>query len=75
MRSVLAEIWYVDRSLSQESKKNKFASNGLFKLKIFKSEWPKVNTGRIRDLTSKAEIFMLFLILFSCLRFPEKYGC
>ena len=41
MRSVLAEIWYVDRSLSQESKKNKFASNGLFKLKIFKSEWPK----------------------------------
>jgi hypothetical protein len=38
-------------------------------------EWPKINTGRLWDLTLKAAISMLFLILFSCLRFPERYGC
>jgi len=29
MRSFLAEIWYVNRSLSQESKSIEFASNGF----------------------------------------------
>jgi hypothetical protein len=61
--------------LSQESKTIEFASIGLMYIQIFKSEWLKVNTGRLRDLTLKAAISMLFLILFSCLRFPESYGC
>ena len=38
-------------------------------------EWPKVNTDRLRDLTLKAAISMLFLILFSCLRCKKRYGC
>ena len=75
MRSFLVEISYVDRYLSQGSNKIEFASNGLLQLKLFKLEWPKVNTGRLRDLTLKAAISMLFLILFSCLRCPERYGC
>jgi hypothetical protein len=29
----------------------------------------------LRDLTLKAAISMLFLILFSFLRCPERYGC
>ena len=58
-----------------ESNKIEFASIGLLQLQIFKLEWPKVNTGRLRDLTLKAVISMLFLILFSCLRCPERYGC
>ena len=75
MTSSLADIWSVDRYFSQECKKIKFASNGLLQLKIFKSECPKVNTSRLRDLTLKAVISILFLILFSCLRCPERYGC
>ena len=75
MTSFVAEIWSVYRNLSQESKKIKFASIGLLQLQIFKSEWPKVNTGRLQDLTLKVAISMLFFILFSCLRFPERFGC
>jgi len=75
MTSVWAEIWSVYRPLRHESKKIEFASIGLLYLQIFKLEWPKVNTGRLRDLTLKAAISMLFLILFSCLRCPERYGC
>jgi hypothetical protein len=75
MTSCLAENWSVDRYLSQESKKIKFASIGLLLLQIFKLKWPKVNTNRLRDLTLKPAISMLFLILISCLRFPERYGC
>jgi len=61
MTFFFAAIWYVDRSLSQESNKIKFASNGLLYLKILKSEWLQVNTGRLQDLTLKAVISMLFL--------------
>ena len=75
MTSFLAKIWSVYRPLIQESNKIYFASIGHRYLQIFKLEWPKVNTGRLRDLTLKAAISMLFLILFSCLRFPERYGC
>jgi len=64
MGSFLDEILYIDRSLSQESKKIKFASNGCLYLKIFKSEWPKVNTGRLRDLTFKVAISMLLLFFY-----------
>ena len=73
MTSFLDEIWSVYIPLIQESKKIEFASIELLQLHIFKSEWQKVNTGRLRDLTLKAAISMLFLILFSCLRFPERY--
>jgi len=75
MTSFLAEIWSVYRPLSLESTKIAFASIGLLELQIFKMEWPKVNTGRLQDLTLKAAISMLSLILFSCLRCPERYGC
>ena len=75
MTSFLAEILSVYITLSHESNKIEFASIGLLQLQIFKLEWPKVNTGRLRDLTLKAAISMLFLILFSCLRCPERYGC
>ena len=75
MTSFMAKIWSVYRPLSQESKTIQFTSIGLLQLQIFKSEWPKVNTSRLRDLTLKAAISMFFLILFSCLRFPERYGC
>ena len=75
MTSFLAEILRVYITVSQESKIIEFASIGLLYLQIFKSEWPKVNTGRLRDLTLKAVISMIFLILFSFLRFPERYGC
>ena len=75
MTSFVAEIWRVYRPLRYESKKIEFASIGLLQLQIFKLEWPKVNTGRLRDLTLKAAISMLFLILFSFLRCPESYGC
>ena len=68
-------ILNVDGPLSQESNKIKFASIGLLQLQIFKSEWPKVNTGKLRDLTLKAAISMLFLILSTYFRFPERYGC
>ena len=75
MRSFFAEVKYVDSSLCQESKKIDFASNRLSQLKIFKSEWPKVNTGILQDLTLKAAISMLLLFFyFSCLRSPERYG-
>ena len=74
MTYFLAEIWSY-RPLSQESKTIEFSSIGLLQLQIFKSEWPKVKTGRLQDLTLKAAISMLFLILFSCLRCPERYGC
>ena len=75
MTSVLVEMWSVYRPLSHESKKIEFASIGHLQLQIFKFEWPKVNTGRLQDLTLKAAISMLFLILFSCLRCQERYGC
>ena len=63
------------RSLGQKSNKIEFASIGFLQLQIFKLDWPKVNIGRLRDLTLKAVISMFFLILFSCLRCPERYGC
>ena len=75
MTSFLAEILSVYINLSHESNKIEFASIGLLQLQIFKSEWPKVNTSRLQDLTLKAAISLLFLILFSCLRCPERYGC
>ena len=75
MTSFLAEIWSIDKPLSQESNKIEFASIGNLQILIFKLEFPKVNIGRLRDLTLKVAISMLFLILFSCLRFPERYGC
>jgi hypothetical protein len=62
--SFLDELLYIDRSLSQESKNIKFASNGCLYLKIFKSEWSKVNTGRLRDLTFKVAISMLLLFFY-----------
>ena len=73
--SFLAEIWSVYSNLSQESNQIQFEEIGLLQLQIFKSEWLTVNIGRLRDLTLKAAISMLFLILFSCLRCPERYGC
>ena len=75
MTSFLAEMWRVYRLLSHRSNQIEFTSIGLLQHQIFKSEWLKVNIGRLRDLTLKAAISMLFLILFSCLRFPESYGC
>jgi hypothetical protein len=64
MTSFLVEIWIFYRNLSQESKKIEFAAIGLLYLQIFKWEWLKVNTSRLRDFTLKAAIFMIFLILF-----------
>ena len=64
MTSFLAEIWSVDSSLNQESKKIEFASIGLLQLQILSFEWPKVNNGRIRDLTLQDVISMIFLFLF-----------
>ena len=64
MTSFLAEIWSVDRSLNQESMKIEFASIGLLQLQILNFEWPKVNTGRMRDLTLQDVISMIFLLLF-----------
>ena len=64
MTFFLVEIWSVDRTLSQKSKNIKFAPIGCLQLHIFNFEWTKVNTGRMRDLTLKAAISMLFLILF-----------
>ena len=61
MSSFFTEIWQADRSSSQESKTIEFASNGLLQLKIFKSEWTKVNIGRMQDLSLKAAISMVFL--------------
>ena len=75
MISFFAELWIFDRFLSPKSKKIEFASIGLLQLQIFNSEWPNVNTSRLRDQTLKAGNSMLFLILFSCIRFPERYGC
>ena len=75
MTYFFAAMLSVYRTVSQESKTIEFASIGLLQLQIFKSEWTKVNIGRLRDLTLKAGIFMIFLILFSCLGFPERYGC
>ena len=75
MTSFLADILNVDRSLCQESQNIEFVSIGLLQLQIFKLKWPNINTGRLQDLTQKAAISMLFLILVSCLRCPEIYGC
>ena len=75
MTSFLAANLSVYRTVSQESKTIEFTSIELLQLQIFKLEWSKVNTSRLRDLTLKAAISMIFLILFSCLRFPERYGC
>ena len=75
MTSFLADILNVDRSLCQESQNIEFVSIGLLQLQIFKLKWPNINTGRLQDLTQKAAISMLFLILVSCLRYPEMYGC
>ena len=75
MTSFFAEIWSVDRSLNQESKKIEFASIGLLQLQILNFEWPKVNTSRMRDLTLQDVISMIFLFYFSFITFPERYGC
>ena len=64
MTSFLAEIWSVYRSLSKESNKIEFASIGLLKHQILNFEWAKVNIGRLRDLTLKDVISMIFLFLF-----------
>jgi len=64
MISFLGAIWSVDKSLSQESKKIEFASIGLLQLQILNFEWPKVNIGRMRDLTLQDVISMIFLFLF-----------
>ena len=64
MTSFVAESLSVDRSLSQESNKIKFASIGLLQLQILNFEWAKVNTGRMRDLTLQDVISMIFLFLF-----------
>jgi hypothetical protein len=64
MTSFLAEIWSVCRPLSQESNKIEFASIVLLKLQILNFEWTKVNTGRMRVLTLKDVISMLFVFLF-----------
>ena len=59
-----SEIWRVYGYLSPESTKIEFASIGLIYLQILNFQWRKVNIGRLQDLTLKAAIFMLFLILF-----------
>ena len=64
MTSFLAEFWSVCRHLSQESKKIEFAAIGCLQLQILNFEWTKVNTGRMRDLTLKDVISMLFVFLF-----------
>ena len=64
MKFFLAKGQSVDRSLNQESKKIEFASIGLLQLQIIKFEWPKVNTGRMQDLTLQDVISMIFLLLF-----------
>jgi hypothetical protein len=72
MTSFLAELWSVDRSLSQESNKIEFASIGLLQLQILNFEWPKVNIGRMRDLTLQDVISMISLFIFLALNF-QKY--
>ena len=64
MTSFLAEIWIVDRSLSHKSTKIEFELIGLLQLQILNFEWPKVNTGKMRDLTLQDVISMIFLFLF-----------
>ena len=64
MKSFLADIWSVYRSLSKESNKIEFASIGLLKRQILNLELEKVNIGRLRDLTLKDVISMIFLFLF-----------
>jgi hypothetical protein len=64
MTSFLAEIWSVYTTLSQESKTIEFASIGYQHLQILNFEWTKVNTGRMRVLTLKDVISMLFVFLF-----------
>jgi len=64
MTSFLAEIWSVCRPLSQESKTIEFASIGYLQIQILNFEWTKVNTGRMRVLTLKDVISMLFVFLF-----------
>ena len=64
MTSFLADIWSVYRYVSKESNKIEFASIGLLKLQILNFEWAKVNIGRLRDLTLKDVISMIFLFLF-----------
>ena len=74
MKSFFAEIWRVDRSLSLESKKIEFALIGLLQLQIFNFEWPKVNIGRMRDLSLKVAISMLFffyIYIFVVLNFQK----
>jgi len=64
MTSLLAEIWSVCRHLSQESKTIEFESIEYLQLQILNCEWTKVNTGRMRVLTLKDVISMLFVFLF-----------
>jgi len=64
MTSDFAEIWIVYRPLSQESKTIEFASIGYLKLQILNFEWTKVNTSRMRVLTLKDVISILFVFLF-----------
>ena len=64
MTLFLAEIWSIDRSLSQESTTIEFSLIGLLQLHILNFECTKVNTGRMRDLTLQDVISMIFLFLF-----------
>jgi hypothetical protein len=64
MTLFFAAIWSVCRHLSQESKTIEFASIGCLYLQILNFEWTKVNTSRMRDLTLKDVISMLFVFLF-----------
>jgi len=64
MTSFLAEIWSVYRPMSLESQTIEFASIGYLQLQILNFEWTKVNTGRMRVLTLKDVISMLFVFLF-----------
>jgi hypothetical protein len=58
-----AELWSVCRPLSQTSKKIEFASIGYLQLQILNFEWTKVNIGRMRVLTLKDVISMVFVFL------------
>ena len=75
MTSFFAEIWRVNRSLSQESKKIKFASIVLLQLQILNFEWTKVNIGRNARFDFEGCDFHNLSFYFSCIKFSERYGC
>jgi hypothetical protein len=47
----------------QNNKKIEFVLNGLLQLNIVKSEWPKVKTGRMQDMSLKAAISIPFFFM------------